>query len=626
MKWFKKLDRLILISLVFFTLMGFFSHLLIMIREPQWDIRIWHKLSLGLAYDLMNAAMLVFIALLIDLILLSRHRKLVHGLIYLMFLLFIFIDFNYVQQFGTHLPFSTIEYLSEASAFSSTIHSAFTSRIFWIIIVIPFLLFFITLRYGFKAVPKLTFSSFMGAAVFLILIGSVAGSYPNSYVSKNLTDPLTSSGLMYFYHSRNIEKEQTVERPIAALQFIQPRLTGQIARDPNFAGFPLVRDFKSDTCRHPENQNSLAQSLCGSERPNIIVLMLESYRAAEVGAYGSKTKVTPEFDRLKNQGIFFKDFYASGFQTRHGQVASYCSLFPNYGAAIMKRYNGNNYLCLPQILRKRGYGTSWIFASDAAFDDQINFLPKIGFDRIYDQFSFARDAEVLGWGYSDRELFNKWLEILEKEPEPFFTSALTITLHHPFDVPEAYKLHKGQDDLHKYYEAVYYTDAMLGEFIEKAKKTSWYKNTLIFVTADTSNYQQAQAPPQNFEKFVRMRTQIPLLILGGAVKKPLVVNDYYSQIDLPPTIMDLIGQEYTSHWVGVSMLSNKVPAIAFTNRPGNYWAVMSRKGRYYNENDKLDHFFGFNDDGLKADYKQLGQSWISITKWLLQENLYWTNN
>ena len=628
MKWFQKLDLLVLTSFVFFTIGGLISHLLIFLREPQWNIRIIHRLSLGLAYDVMNAALLATIALLIGVLLNLRYRKIMHGLLYVLFLVFVFIDFNYVQQFGTHLPFSTIEYLSEASAFSSTIQSVLVSRHFWIITVIPFLLFTGLLRYAFRGShhrdqkPKKAIIT----VVLLVLIGGISGSYPNSYVSKNLTDPLTSSPALFFFHTRDIEKEEIIQKPASALQFVQQRLTGQKTDDPRYTNLPLVRIFKADTCRNPEAQNQLGQSLCKVQKPNIIMLMLESFRAAEIGSYGSKIKITPEFDRLKGEGIFFEHFYANGFQTRHGQVASYCSIFPNYGAAIMKRYSKNNFLCLPQLLKQQDYGTSWIFASDAAFDDQISFLPKIGFDRIYDRFAFSGDAEVLGWGYSDRELFNKWLEILQQEKEPFFSSALTTTLHHPFDVPEAYKLHKGQDDLHKYYEAVYYTDAMLGEFIEKAKKTNWYKNTLIFIFADTSNYQHPQSPPGNFEEFVRMRTQIPLLILGGAVKKPLVINDYYSQVDMTPTVMDLLGKPYTSHWTGVSMLSNKFPAIAFTNRPGNYWAVMSRNGRYYNENNRLDHYFGFGDEIMKSEYKRLGQSWILATKWLLQENRYWIDN
>ena len=74
-----------------------------------------------------------------------------------------------------------------------------------------------------------------------------------------------------------------------------------------------------------------------SGKLNILILLLESFRAAEIGVLGSNLKLTPRFDEWSGRGILFTRFYANGFQTRHGEVAVYCSMMPNYGAAIMKR-------------------------------------------------------------------------------------------------------------------------------------------------------------------------------------------------------------------------------------------------------------------------------------------------
>ena len=158
----------------------------------------------------------------------------------------------------------------------------------------------------------------------------------------------------------------------------------------------------------------------------------------------------------------------------------------------------------------------------------------------------------------------------------------------------------------------------------EASKTKWFKNTLIFITADTSNYQNPQKPFNHFEEFVKTRTQIPLLIVGGNIKHSYREKRYFSQIDLAPTIMDVLGFSFTNSWMGKSMLKSKHDSLAFTNRPGNYWAVMSQKGRYYNEADQKDHFFGFSEnENLKHEYKQIGKAWIDTTRWLLQENKIW---
>ena len=620
-----------IVTFLFSALGGIISHTLIFLNLPEKTYREFHNVILGLSYDLMIAAEVALVAFLISLIFFNKAKKLIHGIFLTLYLFFLFIDLNYVFQFGTHLPFSTIEYLSEVESFSSTIQAVFFSLNLWLIIVVPVVAYIFFLlkipRYKKFSFLESVINLFVTMVLLIIFIGLFA-VYPNSYVSKNLNDPLTSSAGIYFYWSRNIEKEVKITRPGHAIIEITKILVGKKTTDSKYENYPLIRSVHNLSCQNNNNGNiSLKSSLCGNSRPNVLFLFLESFRAVEVGAYGSPIKITPHFDAWSKKGVFFKNFYANGFQTRHGQVAAYCSIMPNYGSAIMKKYPDNDFYCLPEHLKKMGYETSWVFGSDAAFDNQISFLPKIGIDKIVDQFSFKSDTEVLGWGFSDKAMYQKWIEVLDKEQEPFFSSALTITNHHPFEVPQKYKLHQGQDDTHKYYEAMYYTDGMLNEFLNQIQDKPWYKNTLIFIFADTANYQQPQAAYKDYEDFIRTRTQIPLLILGGQVKHPYVEERFFSQIDLPPTVLDLISGPYIAPWVGVSMIDNNQPGIAFTNRPGNYWGVMSQAGRYYNEANKRDHYFGFGgDDKLKQDYKELGQSWLNVTKWLLQENLFWLNN
>jgi len=592
-------------------------------------MRLYHNLSLGVGYDIMNAATLAFLALILTFLLRTRRQCFSQGIIVFIYLFFVFTDYIYINQFGTHLPFSTIEYLGEVSSFTSTIGVSLMDKSFLLLFVVPLAIFIFVGRRVERKKTQNTPLSFLTAGVtlvFLLVIGGLTGSYANSYVSKNINDPLTSSGLFYFYSSRNIEKEVNIEKPIQELQFIADVLSGVIPSAPKYNDFPLVRTHIPTTCKLIAEQNDIGKALCGIKKPNILFLMLESFRSSDIGIYGSELKLTPNFDRLSQQGVFFNNFYANGFQTRHGQVASYCSIMPNYGAPVMKRYADNSYFCLPEILKKQGYNTSWVNGSDAAFDGQINFLPKIGIDTLYDKFSFESNSETLGWGFSDEVMFAKWKSVLDQLNEPFFSTALTTTNHHPFDVPEAYKLYKNADDAEKYHEAMHYTDAMLGKFIKQIRSEPWYDNTLVFIYADTSNYQQPQKTPSNFEDFIKLRSQIPLLILGGQIKKNIVVDDYYSQIDFAPTIMDLMGIEYTAPWMGVSMLTTKQKAIAYTNRPGNYWAVMSQDGRYYREANQKDYFYGFNDKQREEQYRRLGISWIKSTQWLLQNNKHWSDS
>ncbi len=166
-------------------------------------------------------------------------------------------------------------------------------------------------------------------------------------------------------------------------------------------------------------------------------------------------------------------------------------------------------------------------------------------------------------------------------------------------------------------------DSKLGEFLSLAEKEPWFENTLIIITADTSSFQPPQSEPKDFGEFVALRSRIPLLILGGPIKQNAEINEFASQIDLAPTIMDLLGLAWTSPWVGKSLIAKQDLPIAYTNRPGSYWAVMSEEGSVFSENDHKFHMDDLINPKLEDRLKSLGSAWLSVTSWLLQEDLYW---
>ena len=96
----------------------------------------------------------------------------------------------------------------------------------------------------------------------------------------------------------------------------------------------------------------------------------------------------------------------------------------------------NNFLCLPEILRRKGYSTSWINGADAAYDNQLTMFPKIGFQKLLIALISHLIQKLWVGGILMRLFLKSGLKILDQEKEPFFSSALTTTNHHPFDVPE----------------------------------------------------------------------------------------------------------------------------------------------------------------------------------------------
>ena len=594
-------------------------------EQVELHPRMIKTFSLGLGYDLMNAALVTLTVGLMPLT--NRLFKIISILLFLALAVFSFIDYQYLLQFGSHLPFHTLEYLHTPQHFSSTFVAALLHPSFILIVLFP-VTGFVSIALHFQSDARSWKRKLLLRIISLIalfVIGGSAGSYSNSYVGKNIDDPLTSAALNYFFWTQDREQEVTIEKPTEALELIQKDLLGKIPTDPIYVEYPLVRAHEAKGCAIKKTE--LAIILCPdpSEKLNIILLMMESFRAAEIGVYGSAIDLTPRFDEWAMKGILFKNFYANGFQTRHGEIATYCSVMPNYGAAVLKGFAKNQFRCLPAVLQENGYSTIWFHAGDAGFDGQATFFQENGFEKIIDKFDFPSDTEELGWGYSDEALFQKVLSTLSTFKEPFFASALTITNHHPFEVPAEYKLGLGTQDLHNYYNSVHYMDSKLGEFLSLAEKEPWFENTLIIITADTSSFQLPQSKPKDFGEFVSLRSRIPLLILGGPIEKITEINEFASQIDLAPTIMDLLGLAWTSPWVGKSLISEQDLLIAYTNRPGSYWAVMSEDGSVYSENNNKFHVDENMGPQLEKRLKSLGSAWLNVTRWLLQEDLYWPN-
>ncbi|OGG97100.1 MAG: hypothetical protein A2527_13180 [Candidatus Lambdaproteobacteria bacterium RIFOXYD2_FULL_50_16] len=580
------------------------------------------QLKLGLGYDLMHGALLAGLLLFLAAPWGSRSKAVGRwpSLVMAGFFFLLFADYVYVTQFGTHLPFSSTEYLGQAGEFSSTIGAALSEIGFWLLFVLPLLVWFGAL-YGLRRIKPQWFRLKRAGVdlLFWLVLAAVAGARSNSMVDKNLNDPLTSNGWIYFYWSKSFTHPQPISRPDQALAVVAGQLSGELPEGEDWKDYPLARKQSAQGCR---GGGPLASALCGKTKPNVLFILLESFRAADLSNFNSPLNLTPRFSQLSKEGVLFRNFYANGFQIRNGEVASFCSMVPNYGPAAMREYVNNRYRCLPALLKEAGYKTSIMFGTNSVFDNQDKLLPKMGFSEVLDASIFDKEVQRLGWGVSDKAVFNRWLDHLSHQEPPFFSAMLTITNHHPFEVPEGFRFYDAIDDQHRYFESMRYTDQMLYEFIQKAKTQSWWGDTLIFVFADTSNYQPTQIEPKDFETVVKVNSQIPLLILGGALKGNFEVNQFHDQLDLAPTVMDLLRRPYVAPFAGQSLLSLS-EGIAMTNRPGSYWAVMSQKGGVFMERDQDLTQTENTPADLAEHFKEIGLSWNQAQSWILQENRLW---
>lgn len=528
--------------------------------------------------------------------------------------LFLFVDFIYFTQFRTHIPFSTLEYLGPNHRFALTLLDATFSWGFLCLVLIPSLLWvvfahlLVRFRPGWFLEPMrlpdlAVWSSLLVIFGVLPLLGSL-----------NLNPPLTSNGPVYFLWSYNFEDETRPADLLSDQKNVTSSLSGRRIRLSKT--YPLVRRKSARGCRRT---TMLSEQLCRQQRPNILFVFVKSLRANEVQPLGSPLNLTPGLNRLSKKGILFSRFFANGVDSRHALVASLCSMLPNQGAPALKKYQDRQLFCLPQLLNKRGYHSSVVTGQPKTEDQQWE---KLGFTEVVEASHLKTSPFSPGSGVSDRELYGQLLDHLSKTPKPFFTAAFSQSNQYPFEVPKVDQIYGAKDKKHQYLESVHYTDAQVYRLVQLARTQVWWKHTLIFIFGETGNNQPPVQTPKDTLGWVNLYSQVPLLIVGGPVKRAIEIRSTHDQLDLAPTVADLLRIPYNAPFAGTSILSKK-HQLAFSIRPGNYHAAWDNHGAVVLEKGgAFHHKPGMNSKDIES-LLFLSNSWVRLQPWLLQQDRIW---
>ncbi len=327
-------------------------------------------------------------------------------------------------------------------------------------------------------------------------------------------------------------------------------------------------------------------------RLNVILMLEESLGSEFWGSLGRKKTLTPELDRLSEEGMFFVNMYATGNRTVRGFEGILSSFPPLPGDSIVKRDRSENVETIARVLRRDGYRTAFIYGGRGLFDGMGSFTSKNGYERFIEQKDFPKPTFTTAWGVCNEDLYRKTIEEcreLDRKGEPFLITTLSVSNHKPYTYPPG----RISEDPKKQKRgnAVKYTDWALGQFFAAAKKEKFWTNTIFVVVADHGArvYGSQSIPIHSYE--------IPLLILGpAAVKTPSRHEQLGSQLDVAPTILGLLGRPYETIFFGHDLL--KMPAeqhrvLVNHNRDigiawGEHLVVMSmnKKLEYYHGNPK----------------------------------------
>ena len=274
-------------------------------------------------------------------------------------------------------------------------------------------------------------------------------------------------------------------------------------------------------------------TLLRTRRPNVVLFLVESFGRSTVDERVGGEPVAPEFQRLKGEGVYFDNLFANSFRTDRGTVAVLSGFPAQTKMSVMKLPVKSQRLpSIARSLRREGYATSFYYGGDLNFTNTTSYLYGTGFDRLTWQKDLHFDAPTSKWGYADDVVIDAFTDHVLAEAasqRPFFAAMLTLSSHEPFDVPFA----KFDDPM---LNAMAFTDACLGRFVERVRQTPVWKDLLVILIAD-----HAYPYPYGIANSDALRHRIPMLWLGGAVRRPAVVETYGSQSDLAATLLAQLG-------------------------------------------------------------------------------------
>ena len=269
---------------------------------------------------------------------------------------------------------------------------------------------------------------------------------------------------------------------------------------------------------------------------NLVIILSESLSAEFIGSLGG-LPLSPQFDALSQQGILFDNLFATGKRTNRGLESVVTGALPiPFTSAIKLRLAQSDFFTLPALLKTHGYQTSFLYGGDTNFDNMRRFLSYNGVDQIIEGNDIDNARFRNHWGVSDDDIFstaNHFFRAQASNAQPFASIILTLSNHEPFDFPDSdFELYEQpratQNNVAKY------ADHALGHFFAQARKENYFNNTVFLIVADHGVEIQARG------LIPAAKYHVPALILGPDIA-PQRINTLASQIDLPPTVLGLLG-------------------------------------------------------------------------------------
>lgn len=284
---------------------------------------------------------------------------------------------------------------------------------------------------------------------------------------------------------------------------------------------------------------------------NVCFILLESFGTMYAGP-NSPESFTPFLDSILNKSMFFTDAIANS-RTSMDAVPSVVSSIPAYTneSFILSSYSANQFQGIPSLLKKDGYFSAFFHGANNGSMRFDGFTAAAGFDRYYGRNEYPNDADFDGnWGIEDHHMLAFAADEMSQFKSPFFSMIFTLSSHHPYTIPVEFrsKVKHGPEPL---CATISYVDLALKQFWAKAQKQPWFKNTLFVFCADHVG------PTQRRDRHsLNWTYRIPIGFYHASIPLPKVPKGkVFQQIDIMPTLLDLLGVKCTYYAFGTSFFN-----------------------------------------------------------------------
>ena len=452
-----------------------------------------------------------------------------------------------------------------------------------------------------------------GAVILFLFIISLSSLEISRFVKQWNREYIVMRFGIYMYQGNDI------------IASIQPKISAMFGYDDAKKEFnEYYKDRKDEQDYSNEYTNIF-------EGRNVIVIHAESMQDIALNRTFNEEEVTPNLNRLIDEGLFFTNFYSqvSVGTSSDTELTFNTSLMPTQNGTAFVSYFDRTYIATPSLMKEKGYYTFSMHANNADFWNRRAMHESLGYDKFYSKETYDVDKEnVIGLGLSDKEFFAQSVEKIKKiseEHEKYYGLLITLTNHTPFSDTDKYgefavtmKTTITNEDgtteeieapylegtkLGNYFKSVHYADAALGEFFQAMAEAGLLDNTVVILYGDhdarlprsdynlMNNYDPVtdsvkSKDDETYEEYdsfdYELDRKVPLLIWTKDGKVKGKVDYTMGMYDVMPTIGNMLGF-YNKYALGHDIFETKENNIVVF--PNGNWITdkmyyNSQKGEY----------------------------------------------